>query len=246
MKQLIAVVLAALFVLALAGCGKNTKPEPTEAEATESGEATMVGAYGDKESPVVTEELKKLVEKAAAELDGAEYVPVAYVASQLVAGTNHLVLCKVTPVVPNAVTRYALVTIYEDLQGNAQITDVSTSELAAPEPYDPENPVTGGVGEPTTPEVTAEAKTALEKATSTLAGATYQPVALLGVQVVAGFNYTLLCKATPTVPDAEPYYTIVTVYSDLDGGAEITQTVDFPHDDGTQGGGEEAMSSQAD
>jgi hypothetical protein len=45
---------------------------------------------------------------------------------------------------------------------------------------------------------------AFDKAAACLAGASYEPVAVLGKQVVAGMNYCLLCKVTATVPDAKP------------------------------------------
>ena len=48
-----------------------------------------------------------------------------------------------------------------------------------------------------------------------------QVIFLLATQVVAGRNYRLLCKATVVSPDAASTYAIVTVYADLEGGAEI-------------------------
>ena len=46
-------------------------------------------------------------------------------------------------------------------------------------------------------------------------------------QVVSGTNYCLLCEITPVTPNAEATYALVTVYADLNGGAEITATNDF-------------------
>ena len=37
---------------------------------------------------------------------------------------NYCILCQITPVVPDAVPTWALVYIYADLQGNAEITNV--------------------------------------------------------------------------------------------------------------------------
>ena len=72
-----------------------------------------------------------------------------------------------------------------------------------------------------------EAKAALDKASETLTGAEFDPIALVGTQVVAGTNYRLLCKETATVPDAESFYTIIDIYADLNGNAELTETYDF-------------------
>ena len=63
-------------------------------------------------------------DKAVEGLVGAEYVPVALLSTQVVAGTNYCILCQITPVAPNATPTWALVYIYADLDGNAEITNV--------------------------------------------------------------------------------------------------------------------------
>ena len=63
-------------------------------------------------------------DKAVDSLVGAEYVPVALMSTQVVAGTNYCILCQITPVVPNATPTWALVYIHADLDGNAEITNV--------------------------------------------------------------------------------------------------------------------------
>ncbi len=73
--------------------------------------------------------------------------------------------------------------------------------------------------------ITNEAQAALDKALDGLVGVRYVPVALLGTQLVSGTNYCILCEATVVYPDAKPYYAIVTVYADLQGGAELRNIV---------------------
>ena len=63
-------------------------------------------------------------DKALNGLVGAQYTPVALLSTQVVAGMNYCILCQITPVVPNAAPTWALVYIYADLQGNAEITNV--------------------------------------------------------------------------------------------------------------------------
>jgi len=226
MKRMTALLLTVLLLLTLTACAGGSDPTdvPDDRYDPEPGVD-----YTPAESPVITDEIRTLVDKAAQNLDGADYEPYAYVASQVVAGTNHLILCKVTPVVPDAVTAYALVTVYEDLNGSAEITSVLDSTITAPALSDEDYPTAGGYAEPDSPVVTDEVKSALVKACETLTGAEYEPVALLASQVVAGMNYKLLCRATPSVvlSDPEVYYTIVTVYADLSGNAEITDVYDF-------------------
>ncbi len=222
MKKLIAAVLAAALLLALAACGQKND-EKVKAGKTE--EEEPVGAWEKTESPVITDELKDLVEKAQKDLTGAGYVPVAYLATQIVAGRNHAVLCRVTRITSDPVETYAVVIFYEDTEGNVTISDVQDFG-AETWLYDGE--LTGGWEQPETPEITEEAGKAFEKAMEGFTGVGYVPVALLTTQLVAGMNYRYLCEATTVVPDAETSYAIVTVYQDLEGNAEITEIVRLP------------------
>ncbi len=110
-KQIISLVLLAL-VLAL-----FTLPASAE---------LMVGGWENVpcEAGALPEDAQAAFDKALAELDGAEYSPVALLSKQVVAGTNYCVLCQITPVVPDPVPVWALVYIGADLQGNAKILNV--------------------------------------------------------------------------------------------------------------------------
>ena len=66
---------------------------------------------------------------------------------------------------------------------------------------------------------------AFETASEGLLGVSYEPVALLGTQVVAGTNYCVLCRAKVSAPDATPYFALVYVNTDLEGGAKILNIV---------------------
>ena len=96
----------------------------------------------------------------------------------------------------------------------------------------------GETTEPESPEVTADAKAALEKALEALDGASYEPVALLGTQVVSGTNYLMLCKIHMITANASPddfHYSFVTVYQDLEGDASIIETKDIGASDEESG-----------
>ena len=249
MKRIIALLLTALLVVSLAACGKKSDDQTkdktesaTEAETAAETDAPIDGGWGDSQSVSVSDDVKAMFTKMNETLAGAQYEPIAYLSSQVVAGTNHLVLCKETATVPNAATTYAIVTVYEDLDGNAEITSIQNSEVAAPAPYDPENPVAGGWSEPESYELTDEAKAAFEKAVANLSGTKSTPLALLATQVVAGMNYRILAKATAA---GTPEYMIVTVYEDPQGNAEITDTFSFPVDQGEEAEDGASASSQA-
>ena len=76
------------------------------------------------EPAALPEDAQSAFDAALDGLVGAEYAPVALMGTQLVAGTNYCILCQITPVVPDAVPGWALVYIYADLEGNAEITNI--------------------------------------------------------------------------------------------------------------------------
>lgn len=106
------IIVSLLLVLAL--CATAALAEPT------------VGGWENvpHEAAELPEEAQAAFDKALEGLVGAEYVPVALLSTQLVAGMNYCILCQITPVVPNAAPHWSLVYIYADLQGNAEITNV--------------------------------------------------------------------------------------------------------------------------
>ena len=119
MKKILCLTLA-MMMIACAACASAT---------------SLLGSWQTAESPELTEDRTALSEKAVEGLLGVSYVPVVYLGNQVVAGTNHCFLCKATVIYPDAVPSYALVYVYEDLEGHAsvtQITDIDIAALSAP------------------------------------------------------------------------------------------------------------------
>ena len=190
----------------------------------------LAGGWTPAEDFTVTEERQAIFEKGMEMLLGVDYTPVAYLGSQVVAGTNHVFLVKGTVVVPNAPVSYALVYLYQDLQGNVTLMNIADLGIVPQEDGTvavPEAGLMGGWSYAEAPEITEEIQARLDKALEGLVGASYVPVANLGEQVVAGLNRCLLCQITPVVPDAQPHYALVYVYEKLDGGAELSQVIDL-------------------
>lgn len=75
--------------------------------------------------------------------------------------------------------------------------------------------ITGGWETAADPTITDEIEGYVSQAQED--GVTYEPIALLATQVVAGKNYRVLCKATPVVSDPKSYYSILEIYIDTDG-----------------------------
>ena len=92
----------------------------------------MLGSYE------INVQVGKLPQKVASYFDetmgkllGAVYTPVAYLGSQIVAGQNHCFLARATVVYPGAQPYYALVFIYESLDGQTKITNIAELDIAA-------------------------------------------------------------------------------------------------------------------
>ena len=86
------------------------------------------GGWNRSESAEITEDIQALTDKALEGFTGSKITPVSYIAYQVAAGTNHCLLCTISPVALNAKERYALVYIYEDVSGNAELTDIAEIE----------------------------------------------------------------------------------------------------------------------
>ena len=230
---------------------EEAETEAFEEETDEIGEALMsgfgegfAGGWSLSEETEITDEAAAVFEKAAQSLLGVNYTPIAELATQIVAGTNHCFLCEAEVVYPNAVPYYALVYVYEDLEGGAEVTNVAQldiAELSQPEMEEEEPemesseefPMTmdggfaGGWSLAEETEVTEEAQELLAKATESLLGVNYEAVAYLGSQLVAGTNHCFLCRTTVVYPGAQASYALVYVYENLEGNAEVTNIVNL-------------------
>ncbi|MCL2053404.1 MAG: hypothetical protein FWG90_03040 [Oscillospiraceae bacterium] len=181
-------------------------------------EPMMSGGYGEVRN--LTDEDLAVFEEAMADVDGVTYVPLT-VSTQVVAGTNYRFLCNATGVYPGAEPTLKYVTIYQDLDGNLEVTDITDADDDNGNTVEP--PMTGGYGE--VRNVTDEDLAVFEEAMADMDGVAYVPLSV-STQVVAGTNYRFLCSATGVYPGAEPTLKFVTIYQDLDGNLEVTDIED--------------------
>ena len=132
MKKMVSLILALMMALACVSFAED---------------GAIVGGWSEAENFALTEEAKAAFDKALNGYTGVGLVPLALCGKQVVAGMNYSILCKATPVVPNAVSYFALATVYADLEGGATFTDVAPVEMpeAVYEP-DTQNPVMNLIG----------------------------------------------------------------------------------------------------
>ena len=88
-----------------------------------TGDWQLDGGWVVAEDHSVTDKIRKMVQDSFRHVMGVRRKPIAYIGYQVVAGTNHCILCKRSAVIPNPVYSYELLYIYEDLDGNCKITN---------------------------------------------------------------------------------------------------------------------------
>ena len=191
MKKMMALMLALVMVFALAACGQQKAP--------------AVGGWTPVEDAKMTDDAQSAFDKAMEGLVGVNYTPVALLGRQLVSGTNYCILCEATVVYPDAKPYYALVYLYQDLQGKAEVTNIVKLDL-------------GDIAE------SGEIKTAEDAGEALVGGWVVDRESSVDVkgallhlasQVVSGKNHCVLCEGNE----------LVFVYENLEGKTEITQRV---------------------
>lgn len=172
---------------------------------------------------------------AADSILGASCTALAYLGSQVAAGTNYAYLCRVAAVTPEATDRLAVVIVYRDLSGNAEIAEVRDVYIGEYNTGDvavsfPEDGLAGGwtIWNESNGLLPKRANEAFDEAVTAVTDVAYAPAALLGTQIVAGTNYAFLCTAVPVDEEAaSAALAVVIVYSPLEGEAAVTSAANF-------------------
>lgn len=238
MKKLIAILLCMLMLVAVAACKKVPEQTPAVDAETQSDPETpaigKVGGWTIAADTALTDELKAIFEKALEELVGVDYVPVALLGTQVVAGTNYCFLTQGTVVYPDAVPQFKLVYVYKNLEGGVKLLNIVDLPVVPNEDGTVSVPSSeaalGGWTYESDPAISDELRAELDKAFEGLLGADYLPIANLASQVVNGTNRCILCKVTPVVPNPVPHYALVYCYASADGDETMTYSVDFDLD----------------
>lgn len=234
MKKLIFVLLMCMMMtVAFAGCGSSASEEQAADETVAADtEAAMSGGwevYADAEAVELPESVQDAFDKGTEQLDGNDLTPMAYFSKQIVAGTNYQILCKSVPVTENPVAKLQVVVIYQDLDGNAEITNIADFDIAKYTDNDGADlrseEVTGGWEVPedyTKAPLPENVQAAFDKGIEQVGGSTFTPMAYLGSQVVSGTNYAVLMESELASEDPVKNIQVAIVYEDLEGNVELT------------------------
>lgn len=133
MKRIYALALSAVMVLSLAACtnakATNDAVGPSD-EPSEIGNV-IIGGWSHSAFPGITDEQRKVFDKAFEGFTGSDVTPVAYLGSQIVAGRNHCFLCQSTVVYPGAEPHYVLVYVYEGLDGSVELMNIADLDIGS-------------------------------------------------------------------------------------------------------------------
>ena len=78
----------------------------------------------------IPEDAQNAFNKAVEGFTGNDLTPMALLGTQVVAGTNYAFLCHSTLVTAEPVESIQVVIVYEDLEGNAEITGISNVDVS--------------------------------------------------------------------------------------------------------------------
>ena len=234
MKKLAALAVAGALALSLGIAGCSSSGESGEQNVGADQVGVVVGGWtaNTQAVPAVSKREAKMFSETTGMPDGVEYEPIAVLGEQVVQGTNYAFLCKATPTTPDAKTGWAIVTIWEHLASGSEVistADIDVSDIwvatgeSAPGQLGAWNISDPGVSEL----LPAEAAEAFEKGLQSYEGVELHPIATLASQVVAGTNYQVLCAGKPATSGSDTDLYLVTVYADLEGGAEFTDVEIF-------------------
>ena len=163
----------------------------------------MVGAWN---IGVVVNSMPEKVATAFTEitgtLKGAQYTPIAYLGSQVVNGINHAILCEQVLTTGRDDKNVVMMIINEKPEG---FTLVSIDRVVEGTTGD------GAVTVDVKTDIPADAMAVFANAMHGFVGASVQPFALLGTQIVKGVDYIFACEVTLTTAVPVKKVSLVTV-----------------------------------
>lgn len=160
--------------------------------------------------------------KLSETLIGAEYEPIAYLGEQTVNGVNHAVLAKQI-LTTGRDTENIVVIIFNERPDAMEATLVSIERVVEG------GMALGGVKIFDGDSIPEDAKAAFKTTFTNYVGAKYEPIALLGTQVVNGINYIFAATLEPVVQNPEKQAVIVVV-NDAAGSVAIEDLMKTKHE----------------
>lgn len=121
------------LVLCLIACGRAEQHPENDPAVSNTEKEPVSGGWSTGKPSELTAEQSTLFEEAMEGMTGVNYTPILYLGFQVVGGMNHRFLCKALPDTSDTPETWAVLEIYDDMEGNAEVTSVIalTEEQAA-------------------------------------------------------------------------------------------------------------------
>ena len=220
----ISLILALLLVaaLCLASCGDD----PID----DDGKITGGWTYSNVEPGTLPEDAEAAFAEALDGFDGASYKPLACIGKQIVSGINYAVIAQKTVVSSDTDPELSVLFISKSVSGTTKLTSIKPFKVddyvGDGEDSDAKgSTLTGGWVVPTTGELTTmpqKLASAWSDATSDYDGMSFEVLASVGTQAVAGTNYALICRGKTVSLDANSGIYLVVLSVDLSDNATIS------------------------
>lgn len=225
MKKAIVLLLIAAMTLSLAACGNKKKVVEENKVIEEQGNVDGGGiTISQAEAIELPEGVKEAYESAIAEYTDTELTTIAYLGSQVVAGTNYKCLVREEGTEEDAFGKVYVVVVYEDLEGKAEVTEMTQVDFSK---YYEETKKLGletlvggwNVDDAFGAGIEDLFRGSYDKAVADYKDYELEPICLLNFDVTTNMVYMFLCKAS----DGEASgLCVVTVADDFLGNSELT------------------------
>lgn len=132
-KILISIFLLLVMLFAFSSCACNEATEEdyvAEEDSASASTTAMVGGWSNNtfSNAALFEKAQKALNKAQQDANGITFTAKELIATQVVSGTNYKLLCDGQTTDAQGTTKEYYVIVYEDLDGNCEITDIIDAE----------------------------------------------------------------------------------------------------------------------
>ena len=202
--------------------------EPEQAEdLADTGAVSGAWTFSNFAADNCTADEKAILTKALEGFGGISLDPRDVIATQVVAGTNYAFLCMATPIVPDAVSHWAVVTVFAATDGSVQLVGTVDIDPADVKVKNDSADAETGAWSSAAKQTGAPLPTAVFDALNSGDGMDFVSIAVLGTQPVSGTNYRILCYGTTVTAQPKTDLYVVDVYENIQGTAEVTSVAKF-------------------
>ena len=178
--------------------------------------------------------LSQNIKKAFKEYRGPMLTPLAYYGMGVVAGYNHEYICIQTADAPGGAPSLKFVTVYENPQGEAEISEVQDLYLnnfySDHKCYIEDIPAPGSFSFHTSSscQLASDVQSAFDEATGKIDYFSFTPAAFLAARSIdGGTEYAIYCNKYTKANSPDVFGSIVFIFKDANGNSEIRYIYDM-------------------